>query len=126
MKQLAVSSETLFKAYRLMPSLRILGILILIIALAVGGGVLYGAGWLISEFGLAPAFVTLLVIFAGALILGLIFRKSWLKRLWEGFVVQYVFTIAIALIGTILAKLHLIWIDPRFLRYGSLRGQPKR
>jgi len=121
MKQLAVSSETLFKAYRLMPSLRILGILILIIALAVGGGVIYGAGWLISELGLAPAFVTLLVIFAGALILGLIFRKGWLKRLWEGFVVQYVFTIAIALIGTILAKLHLSWIDPAFLKYGRVR-----
>lgn len=120
LRQMTVSSETLFKAYRLIPSLKIIGCLILLMALAAGGVVLYGTGWLISQLGLSPAFVALLVAFAGALILGLLFRKSWLKKIWEGFVVQYVVTIAIALIGTILAKLHLAWIDPLFLKFGRV------
>jgi len=120
-RQLSVGRQTMFKAFRLMPELIPLGVVIGLVALLVPA-VLVGALWYgISYLSLWDVVVAVLAI---SLCIGLIaaaVSRRWLKTFWEDFVLQYVVSLSVALFGSLAAKLHLKWIDPRFLANGTIR-----
>lgn len=64
-------------------------------------------------FGLLLAFLAIGLVAAGI-------STWWLKHVWEEFVLQYVVTATVALFGSVVAKLHLRWIDPKCMAYGTM------
>jgi predicted acylesterase/phospholipase RssA len=120
-RQLSVGRQTMFKAFRLMPGLVPLGMVIGLVAL-VGPAVLVGALWYaISYFSLWDVVLAILVISLGVGLIAAAVSRRWLKTFWEDFVLQYVVSVSVAFFGSLAAKLHLRWIDPRFLANGTIR-----
>jgi predicted acylesterase/phospholipase RssA len=120
-RQLSVAQQTMFKAFRLMPGLMPVGVLIGLVAL-VGPAVLLGGLWyLISHFSLWDVVLSILIITFGVALFAIAVSRKWLKIFWEEFVLQYVLSVSVALFGSLAAKLHLRWIDPRFLANGTIR-----
>jgi predicted histidine transporter YuiF (NhaC family) len=111
----------MFKAFRLMPELIPLGVVIGLVGV-MGPAVLLGGLWyVVSHFSLWDIVLMILVVsLAGGLLAAAISRK-WLKTFWEDFVLQYVVSLSVALFGSLAAKLHLVWIDPKFLANGTIR-----
>jgi predicted acylesterase/phospholipase RssA len=120
-RQLTVGRQTMFKAFRLMPSLIPLGVVIGFVAL-VGPAILVGALWYaISYFSLWDFVLGVLVTSLGIGLIGAAVSKRWLRKFWEDFVLQYVVTVSVALFGSLGAKLHLRWVDPKFLANGTIK-----
>ena len=105
-----------------MPGLIPLGVVIGLVGL-IGPAVLLGGLWYaISYLSLWDIVLAVLLI---SLCVGLIaaaVSRRWLKAVWENFVLQYVVAISVALFGSLAAKLHLKWIDPKFLANGTIRN----
>jgi hypothetical protein len=121
-RQLLVGQQTMFKAFRLMPRLIPLGVVIAIVALACPA-ILLGALWyMISYFSLWDVVLAILVVSLGIGLIAAGVSRKWLKTFWEDFVLQYVVTICVAFFGSLAAKLHLAWIDPKFLANGTIRN----
>lgn len=119
-RQLTVSHEKMFKAFRLGRELIPLGVLIGLIGI-LGPGLLLAALWyVISVFSLWNIVFALVLVFLAAGLVAAGVNTRWVKFVWEEFVLQYVVTAAVALFGSIVAKLHLKWIDPKFLEYGTI------
>jgi predicted acylesterase/phospholipase RssA len=120
-RQLSVARQTMFKAFRMMPSLIPLGVLIGLVAL-VGPAVLLGGLWyVISHFSQWNVVATILLILLGGGLLAGAVNMKWLRTFWEDFVLQFGVSVSVALFGSLAAKLHLWWIDPRFLANGTIR-----
>ena len=120
-RQLSVARQTMFKAFRMMPSIIPLGVMIALVAL-VGPAVVLGGLWhAISHYSLWDAVLIVLVISLGGGGLAAAISRKWLKTFWEDFVLQYVVSVSVVLFGSLAAKLHLRWIDPRFLAGGTIR-----
>jgi NTE family protein len=120
-RQLSVGRQTMFKAFRLMPGLIPLGVVIGLVGILVPA-VLVGALWYaISYFSVWDAVFAMLVISLGVGLIAAAVSRLWLKAVWEDFVLQYVVSVSVALFGSLAAKLHLRWIDPRFLANGTIR-----
>ncbi|MEK6756046.1 MAG: patatin-like phospholipase family protein [Bacteroidota bacterium] len=120
MRQLTVSRERMFKAYRLRRGLISLGLLIGLIGL-LGPAALVAALWyVISAFSLWNIVLALVLVSLATGIIAAGINARWIKYLWEEFVLRYVVTAAAALFGSLVAKLHLMWIEPKFLAYGKL------
>jgi predicted acylesterase/phospholipase RssA len=112
-RQLSVARQTMFKAFRMMPSIIPLGVLIALVGL-IGPAVFLGALWYtISHFALWDVVLVILVVSLGVGLLAAAVSRKWLKTFWEDFVLQYVVSISVALFGSFAAKLHLRWIDPK-------------
>ena len=120
-RQLSVARQTMFKAFRMIPGLIPVGVVIGIVAL-VGPAVLAGSLWYaISYSSLWDAVLAMLVASLGVGLIAAAVSRRWLKTFWEDFVLQYVVSISVALFGSLGAKLHLRWIDPKFLSNGTIK-----
>ena len=120
-RQLSVGRQTMFKAFRMMSGLIPLGVVIGLVAL-VGPAVLVGALWyVISYFSLWDVVLAMWVTSLCAGLIAAAVSRRWLKTFWEDFVLQYVVSVSVALFGSLAAKLHLRWIDPKFLANGTIR-----
>jgi predicted acylesterase/phospholipase RssA len=120
-RQLSVGRQTMFKAFRLMPELIPLGVVIGLVGV-IGPAVLLGGLWfVISHFSLWDVALTILIISLGVGLFATAVSRNWLKTFWEDFVLQYVVSVSVALFGSLATKLHLKWIDPRFLANGTIR-----
>lgn len=119
-RQLSIGRETMFKAFRLMPRLIPLGVLIGLIAV-IGPLLLLGALWYgISFFSLWDFVIGIVVLSMVSGAVAAAVSTRWLRVLWEDFVLQIIVTSAAALFGSLAAKLHLRWIDPKFVAQGTL------
>ena len=49
-----------------------------------------------------------------------IVRIPYLKHSWWNSIIKYTVTAAVALFGSLLAYLHLKWIDPQFIQRGRV------
>ncbi len=120
-RQLSVGRQTMFKAFRLMPDLIPLGVVIGLVGV-IGPAVLVGALWYaISYFSIWDLILAMLVVSLAVGLIAAAVSRRWLKAVWEDFVLQYVVSVSVALFGSLAAKLHLKWIDPRFLANGTIR-----
>ncbi len=119
LRQLTIASRTFFKAYLLIPRLLPVGFLILAIAASVPL-LLLALFWQLTN--LVPVRSISVLGISIAVLLAAIARGGFLRELWSKNVLKYVATGSVALLGSLVAYLHLKWIDPKFLRRGRVRS----
>ncbi len=119
LEQLEVGQRTFFKAYVRHPSLIPLGILIACLAVGVPAGGLV----LLWVFGFGGSW-TALAWLAGIMVLTTALSAlpglATLRHAWWNRILEYTVVAAIALSGSMLAFLHLKWIDPKFIAGGAI------